>query len=348
MNPHARLEYVDVFRGFALLTMVVWHVFNVLAVADIYTDAPYFIAAFSMPTPFPPPLLFAFVSGMSVFLLCKKLTEGKRGNLKRRIFKRYMKYVLVSLPFTAVVFSPLTYLRWEEALQGIGLTAIFAALILLYVRPGVRGLTALILGAAALEALLLSWVSSTPALNPYPLSPSLEPTSLVGSVLFNAFVGGWFSVANLLPMMLGGALMLRLLQESRSRAAFHTSTLFIAAAVVLHAAGMPISYYGRTFAFALFSVGQPMLILYVLYALYARVPRFLSFMRVLGRESLLVYLGHFVLVVKPLELSGLVLPDVAAALLTIPLVGLVYGGTRLYALRVNNRRVPVEQEKMAV
>lgn len=348
MHVHKRLDYLDVFRGFALLTMVVWHIFNVLAAADIYTDPPYFVPAFSMPTPFPPPLLFTFVSGMGVLLLTRRWLQRDEKGAARKAFWRYGKYVLISLPFTAVFFSPLTYVRWEEALQGIGLTAIFVALIMLYLRPGVKGLACWIVAAAVLESLLLQVVAAAGIAN-YPLVPT-GLADLPAAFLFNALLGGWFSVANLLPMALGGVMMLKLLEGRRSKDAFWLGTAFVAASFALHVAGVPISYYGRSFSFALFSVGEPMLLLSAVYAAYECLGwRFLGFMSVIGRESLLVYVGHFALVVKPIEwFWNPALPDPVAAALTVPLVVLVYAGTWAYAKRKDNRKIAVEKEKMAI
>ena len=331
-----RLDYLDMFRGFALLTMVFWHVFNALSRASIYTDPPFYISAFSMPTPFPPPLPFLFVSGMGVYLLTRKWAQAGEKNAFRKIVSRYGKYVLISLPFTAIFFGLDKYIRWEEALQGIGLTAIVAALAMLRLKPRARELIGLILISAVVEALLLK--SGGPA--------TANPASLV----YNAFIGGWFSVSNLLPMMFGGALMLRLLETKKLTETLIVGLAFTSAALVLHVAGLQISYYGRSFSFALFSVGLPMLVLLALYALYEKVGlRFLGFMNVLGRESLLVYMGHFAFIVRPIEwFWHPALPVGTAILLALPLVGLVYVGAYSYAKWKDGKAVPVEKERFAV
>ncbi|MBI4017659.1 MAG: DUF1624 domain-containing protein [Candidatus Aenigmarchaeota archaeon] len=348
---NARLAYVDVFRGFAILAMISWHIFNALARSDIYSTPPLYISVFSMPTPLPPPLPFTFVSGIGVYILTKKWLERGERSAVRKAVKRYSKYILLSLPFTALVFTPLTYVRWEEALQGIGLTALVVAIILLHARPTVRTLLVMIVSAGVIEAVLLDWIRTVPAFNLYPLAPALQMNgSLLFAFVFNALVGGWFSVANLLPMALGGVLMMKLLESGKHMETLYAGIGFTLVALLLHALGLPISYYGRSFSFVLFSVGLPMIVLYVLYAAYARKPRLLGFTRVLGRESLLVYMGHFLFVVKPIGATALgkSFSDVSAALLTLPLVALVYALTFAYASWKDGRAVPIEKEKMAV
>ena len=134
MEIKQRLEYVDIFRGIALLIMITIQIFNYLSVSSIYTTPPYYVGTINSVTWVPPSLLFTFVSGMSVFLLIrKKLDKNDRSRKQTflEVFKRYGKYVLISLPFTIIMWNIGTYFGWEEAIQGIGLTAIITALFLI-------------------------------------------------------------------------------------------------------------------------------------------------------------------------------------------------------------------------
>ena len=358
-NKKTRLEYIDVFRGIALLIMVFIQVFDRLSVSNIYTTPPYYVEFINSVTWVPPSLLFTFVSGMSVFLLSKKLIETKRMekfSAFRRVFTRYGKYVLISLPFTWFMWEIGRYWGWQEAIQGIGLTGIFTAFFLIFVsglkidKKKIIMFSVLIITFAFLQSWLPTYLTSSGIGENYPYSPdvSMGAMSVIGSVLLNAFVRGWFSISNLFPMMLGGVIMLYLIQSKISNKKLLGITfVMLLIPFLLHFSGYAIDYYNRSFSFTFFAVGQSAFICALTYSLYTfkfknKTKKFMSkvweFLRVYGITAFFVYITHYLLIIKLLEITNLadLLPDVYAILLTIPFVFLIYFIAKRYEVKRNS------------
>jgi len=312
-----RLEYVDIFRGVAILDMIFWHIFNALSVHSIYTDAPYYIKALNWPV-FPPPLLFTFVAGMSVFLLISKLQEKKIKNIAFGVTKRYGFYVLISLPFTWFMWNLSTYLGWREAIQGIGLTAIFLSFILL-AKPKNSHLLFMTFGFAGLQAIL------------YNLTAGLS-LNLPLTVLLNAFVRGWFSVLSILPFMLAGVLFFKLIKQGKLKKPLALATMFILIGIVLHLVGVKIDYFERSFAYDIFAIGLASLITVSLFYIWKKIKLNWRFFTTLGKASFAIYIGHFLFIIKPTEFFKVAdtMPDWLAFLFTVSLLAAIYICTELY------------------
>jgi uncharacterized membrane protein len=327
-----RLDYIDFFRGIALIYMIFWHMFDALARSTIYYDLPYYIKIFNSPTILPPPLIFTFVSGISIYIFIKKRSGTMR---KKEMFtktvKRYGRYILISIPFTIFMFGLATYLQWDEAIQGIGLSAIFAALIVIFLIKHEKQWTkifwALIIVLGIARVSLLSWDLGA-MLAPYPAEISLATIpQLAMSTFFSAMFRGWFAVLNLLPLMLGGILFLKLFMDSLPlRKIFLIGLVPLVISLIIHAAGYPIDYYGRSFSFTIFAIGLSSTALTISYYIFGRAKRFLMPVSIMGLGSLEAYLFHFIFIVKPIYLLGAndKLPDGLAALFVIPLTIFVY------------------------
>lgn len=311
-----RIQYVDVFRGVAILVMIFFHFIHTFAPVNVYADFPYFIEDIGV-VPFiesfgmfifpPPPYLFLFVAGMSSYLLVTKRRSDGFDPLQiaRNVAQRYGFYVLISLPFTWFVFDLGTWLAWEEALQGIGVTIIVLAL--LYIKVDltlVTGLAALTV-SAVLQAYRLSiheWVTGVvPA-------TGVGAVDWIGVFLWDAVFGGYFSVTNLLPFAIGGLLMIRLLYEwEQPRRALYLSTGLIVVAFVLVALGRSLHFYQRDVPLAFFGVGGAMLIYCGVYWLWTRYGEHRAFdvMAVFGKLAFLVYIWTWILVIKVAEVAGI-------------------------------------------
>jgi peptidoglycan/LPS O-acetylase OafA/YrhL len=313
-----RLEYVDVFRGIAILDMIFWHLFNAFSVHSIYTDPPYYIKALNW-TVFPPPLLFTFIAGISVYLLINKLQEQKAKNIAFGVVKRYGFYVLVSLPFTWFMWNLATYLGWQEAIQGIGLTAIFLSFILL-AKPKNWHLFAMTFGFAGLQATL------------YYLTAGLT-FSLPLTVVLNAFVRGWFSVTSLMPFMLAGVLVFKLIRYEKSlRKPLVLAAVFIAVGILLHLMGLKIDYFERSFAYDIFAIGLAALITVAVFYIWKKIKFNWRFFTTLGKASFAIYIGHFLLIIKPAQLLHVAdtMPDWLAFLFAIAFIMVIYFAAEFY------------------
>ncbi len=340
-----RLEYIDIFRGFPLLVMITIQIFDYLSTSSIYTTPPYYVDAINSVTWIPPSLLFAFVSGMSVFLLMQKLSlnnQSKRSVLSG-VIKRYGIYIVISFPFTIVMWNMATYFAWEEVIQGIGLSAIITAIFLIML-PKIKYIYIItaIVSMAFLQSYLLNVIRISDISYTYPFfiefDNSITITTFAISVLLNIFIRGWFSVVNIFPLMLGGLLFFLLIKEKRTfiySLALGAIPLIIS--VILHLNGYPIDYYNRSFSFTFFAIGESAIICSLLYFIYKKINWnfLLKPLLVFGRASILIYLGHYLLILKVLEITGIkdTLSDPVAWLITLPLVGIVYYCAEFYLKR---------------
>jgi len=321
----ARVEFVDAFRGIAILIMVFIQIFDWFAKSNIYTDPPWYVPQINSITWFPPSIPFTFVSGMSIFFVTRRATDRKLA--LKKVLRRYGALILISLPFTAIMWDLNTYLNWNEAIQGIGLTAIVAAAVLIYVKLAETEILALATSMSFVQ-FLARRVADLYLESHYPVTPHLSnPFEAITSVLLNAFFRGWFSVANLLPILLSGYLFLLLVLEKRNvTRAFLIGTIYLLVSLLLHATVLPIDYYNRSFSFTYFAIGEPLTIYAIIYIAFQRIPnKILSPLISLGRTSLLVYLGHYLMILKVGEILGFkdALQDSLALAVTFALTALV-------------------------
>ncbi|MBU1204092.1 MAG: hypothetical protein KKG60_03440 [Nanoarchaeota archaeon] len=323
-----RLLYIDIFRGFSLLVMAWIHIFNALWVSNIYLTSPYYVKSINSITWIPPSILFTFVSGMSVFLLVKKrlfLKKPKLGTVLE-IIKRYGIYVLISLPLTTIMWGINTYLRWDEAIQGIGFTAIITAIfIVLFLEKKYFKKAALILIflCAGLQHYLLH------IFNIYRINIS------VLNIILNIFFRGWFSVINLLPFMLGGILFFQFIQKKHYKKLFLYGLSFAALSIIFHFYVIRINYYQRSLSLTFLGITESIILFSVLYAIYQKLRKdsiVSRFLEVYGKSAFFVYVFHLLVIVKVLEITGLGshLSAGYSWLITVPLLVLIYYPARMY------------------
>ncbi len=310
-----RIQYVDVFRGIAILVMIFFHFIHTFSPVNVYADFPYFIEdigavpfidSFGMFMFPPPPVLFLFVAGMSSYLLVtKRRSQGVEPvPIAKNVAVKYGRYVLISLPFAWFVFDLQTWLAWEEALQGIGVTIIVLALLYLVVDLTVfTGLTAMTL-SAVLQAYRETLFAVVTGVVP---GTGNGVVDAAGLFVWDAVFGGYFSVTNLLPFAIGGLLMIRLLYEwERPRRAVLLGAGLIVVSLVLVMAGRSLHFYHRDVPLAFFGTGSAMLIYCGVHWLWNQYPehRVFDVMGVFGRVAFLVYIWTWILVIKVAEVSG--------------------------------------------
>lgn len=312
-----RLPYVDVFRGIAILVMIFFHFIHTFAPISIYTDFPYFIDTIALSADRvvdvglfifpPPPYLFLFVAGMSSYLLVtKRRSQGFTPvATAKSVAVKYGRYVVISLPFTWFVFGLNTWLAWEEALQGIGLTVIVLGLLYLVPRFTVPVGVGVMVVAAVLQAertvihgLLTDLLPAT----------GIGLVDGVGVVLWNAVFGGYFSVTNLLPFAVGGLIMIKLLYEKDNSGRTLMYGLGLTGlSLLLMTHGFSSHFHMRDLPLAFFGAGSSMLIYYVVFRAWQRFPEatVFSVLAAFGQVAFLVYIWTWILVIKTAEFTGI-------------------------------------------
>ncbi len=290
-----RVKYIDGFRGFALLSMVVLHIYNALAYSSIYTDAPFFIKVINAPL-INPPALFSFVSGMSVYLMVhNKLKSELRVNIAKKVIKCYGKYILLSLPFTIFMWGLTTYLQFNEAIEGIGLSAIIVSLIIIYFKPKKFEMIVSIFLMSITRWLLIN--SQLGDLFPYVPNLNNIP-SVIGSVFLNALYRGYFSILNLVPIMLGGILFFKATKKGNP---LMISLILTIASIILHFNCFPINYYTKTINLTFWDISSSCLTLSVILIPYHKEWHWITKpLTISGFASLFLYIGHQLIIIKPL------------------------------------------------
>ena len=302
-----RLQYVDVFRGIAILVMIFFHFIHVLSPVNVYTDFPYYLESlgiFSFP---PPPFLFLFVAGMSAYLLVTRRKEQDKTvpEIVQNVVVKYGRYVAISLPFTVLVFGLGTWLAWEEALQGIGLTIIVLSLLYLLVPFNWFTGMGMMTVAAVLQAQRTLLFETVTGILP---ATTNNIVNEAGMLVWNATFGGYFSVMNLLPFAIGGLFTIRFLhREEQPNRVLIMGIVLTAVSVLLSVAGYSLKFYARDVPLGFFGAGTSMLIYYSIYQVWERY-RDVSVFRILasfGRMAFLVYIWSWILVIKGTQIAGL-------------------------------------------
>jgi hypothetical protein len=317
--------------------MVFIQIYDALARTSIYTDPPFFIEAIRTVTPWPPSILFSFVSGMSVYLLINKCLRTKTKNeTTKKVLITYGKYILISLPFTVFMWDLTTYFQWNEAIQGIGLSAIIIALILIYLKP--KKLELLI--SIPLITLARHFIQSSKLGELLPYSPPLnEPLTIIGSSLINMLYRGWFSVLNLIPLMLAGILFYKATIKGFSKELIVISSTILAVSLILNFTLMPIDYYTKSINMTLYGIGICSVTFSLLLLAYERKARLTNALTIAGMSTLFLYLGHNLLLLKWVYLFAKdSLPEWLALLLASGLTVLFYYLAKL-KLSIKQRNV---------
>ena len=341
-----RLTPIDIFRGVPLLIMIAFHLFNELWSGSIYSDKPYFtpvidggIFVHTIPA------LFAFISGISIYLLLGHLAK-KNKNGFYGIFKRYGIYVLFSLPFTWFLFGITTFIQWDETIQGLGLTGIVFAGYWVLTRKWHWKWHSLSLLIALLANHFISPIINRVFFESFPRLPELSNVGVVlGSIVLNMFSRGFFSVLHLFAYMLAGALFIHLLTTYKGaiqKKLFVAGIVIVAASMLLHQF-IPIAYYGKSMTYQLINIGEVVCIGTAMFWLFEqrKAAWLLNILYVFGRVTIFSYLGHFLIIIKPMQLLGLTghVTQPIAWLITIPLLAIVYYGSKFY---MRKRNIPLK------
>ncbi|MFW6025913.1 MAG: heparan-alpha-glucosaminide N-acetyltransferase domain-containing protein, partial [Candidatus Woesearchaeota archaeon] len=189
INSKERIHFLDVFRGFALFYMIFFHILDYLSVESIYRDFPYYISWIQQPTLIPPPLLFMFISGISVFIFTLRRLKIKNSlDVLKELSLRYGKYLIVSFFFCYVMWGPDYFFGFEEALQGIAISAIFL------------GVMIVLFDKSYWEKSFIPIIVIMSLFRHYFSYYQYEFVGLF-EVFYNLLIGGWFSLFNIAPLM---------------------------------------------------------------------------------------------------------------------------------------------------
>ena len=304
-----RIESIAIIRGFAVLQMICWQIYDFCATSDIYarTD-PFFFEPFNHPVNGIGLILFAFISGTALYMSIKKRMHQGRLKVIKHSLLRYGTYILVSLFFTSFVFGFKTFFIWGEAIQGIGSAAIIATILIIFIPSKwfYLGFGILLTLTQPLIRLSLASVSGT-----YPMNPTMSANALV-SIFLNATVRGYFSLTHVLPVMFFGIFLSIMIKELNNKKKVMISSSIVAAifatiGLFLHFMHDKIDVYNWTPAYQFFYTGLS-LFLFIMSEIILRKrkkTRITNFLAVFGRAPIIAYLGHFLFIKKPLELLGI-------------------------------------------
>lgn len=291
-----RIASIDVFRGIAVLQMIVFQIFDFFSEIDIYMDPPFYIPFFNMPINGIGVGLFAFISGVSIYLSLSNRLKKKMKKIEifEHIIKRYGGYILLSLLFTTLVFGFEIFYEWREAVQGIGLAALIAALLLLLFRSKILLIGILLLTILVQPILLDSFQESSNS-----------------SFILNSTVLGWFSLVNILPFVLAGALLSAFLLNSNKKHLIKNSLIMgmaiILLSLLLHFSISEINYYGRSSSYQVLFIGLSFLLFGLIeFALLKfKETKTQKVLSLFGKTAIIAYIFHFAFIYKPLQLVNM-------------------------------------------
>ncbi|MBI2522834.1 hypothetical protein HYW19_00420 [Candidatus Woesearchaeota archaeon] len=305
-----RIDSIDIFRGFAILQMIFWQIFDFFAKVDIYKDVPYYIPIFNMPIHGTGVAFFAFISGTSAYIaLSRKLNKnaGKK-DVIWHLIKRYGGYILLSLFFTTFVFGFKTFYIWNEAIQGIGLATLVAALVILLFRSKFV-LAALSLAIILAQPFLRQFIENRLAIQNFPENLiSFDIFSNAVSIFLNSAFRGFFSLSNLLPIALFGIVLSHFLLELNKKRVIKVSLalgiIFTLISIFLHFSINQIDYYNRSSSYQLFYIGLSFLLFGLIGFLLKKFKRNSIFdvLILFGKASIVAYLVHYIFIYKLLSI----------------------------------------------
>ena len=305
-----RISSIDIFRGFAILQMIFWQIFDFFAKVDVYKDVPYYIPIFNMPVHGTGVAFFAFISGTSAYIaLSRKLNKnaGKKEIIKHLI-KRYGGYILLSLFFTTFVLGFKTFYIWNEAVQGIGLATLVAALVILLFRSKFV-LAALSLTIILTQPFLRQFIENNLVIQNFPENPILfHIVQNAVSLFFNFTLRGFFSLSNLLPIALFGIVLSHFLLEPNKKRVIKVSLalgmIFTLISIFLHFSINQIDYYNRSSSYLLFYIGLSFLLFSLIEFLLKKFEKnsISDILILFGKTSIVAYLVHYIFIYKLLDI----------------------------------------------
>ena len=287
----SRIDSVDAFRGLALLLMIFWQMFDFFSIANIYTDAPFYLKEFNMPIHGIVVGLFAFIAGFGIYLSISKRTRENKFSTLKHGFSRYFGYILISLVFTTFVFGFNVFFGWEEVIQGIGLSGLIAFCLILFNR------SKLFLGILALGLIILQ---------SFALNFAYQQTQEgLAGFLVNLSVRGFFSIINILPLILIGAIVATYFTKSKAYNLLLVGFILIIFSLISHQF-VEIDYYNRSVTYSIFFTGVSVLLFSIIDAILKKRENFVLFkpLKTIGKGALLGYLLHFLLIYKTSVVFG--------------------------------------------
>jgi uncharacterized membrane protein len=331
----SRLIHIDWARGLAVVLMIQTHAIDAW-LAPAYRQSGFFGKS-QLLGGFPAPA-FLFLAGLAMALGYGKLDREETGRIKK--LWPSVKRGLYILGW-AFLFRLQEFVQWTEwhqwiklfrvdILNAIGISLMVLGLLFWAVRPAGWRFLLLVAGASAL-AVLTPLVQGSARIQSLPW--------LLGEYLGRRFDYGYFPVFPWLAFALAGAaagiLISRYRQDRAKSIYLHLGLAGLAWALIIggnlwarqmpHVAGW--SFWRNSPEYAFIRIGIQVLALagsFVL-CLFFRAQRF-SFMRLLGRHSLLIYWVHITLVYgRPLFFLKLKLDPVRSVLGVAALTGLMLG-----------------------
>ncbi|MSO21089.1 MAG: DUF1624 domain-containing protein [Acidobacteria bacterium] len=317
-SPSAqRLVYLDVFRGLAVFFMFDAHVTD--AVVHLGSSARpihhWHNVTFNLPAPG-----FLFAAGLSFGMVAfarweqfPGWTDAVRSRLARLAEVLFVAYLL-HVPTTALsrtLTSPETALRrlfgWD-ILQCIGYTSLLLLAVAVCV-PRREWFLRACVALTLLIALASAWLNNIPwaATPDLPWWPQSWPMPWWIATIFTKQLGSNFPFFPYAGFLTAGAIWGYLFAQSRQRGGEHgflkstllTGGALLAACLLLAQVSLPAPYddfWGGSPVFFFLRVGLLMAILAALHFLESWLLPALGFIVMLGKESLLVYFVHLIIV----------------------------------------------------
>ncbi len=338
-----RIDSIDIFRGIAVLQMIFWQIFDFFAKVDIYTQSPYYIRFFNMPINGIGVGLFAFISGVCAYIsVSKRLNRNiRKPNIILHAIKRYGGYILLSLFFTILVFGFKTFYTWNEAIQGIGLAALTAALIILLSRSKWL-FVCLSLIIIFIQPFLRQLLENNFITQYFPYNPaSFNIFPNIVSIFLNFTIRGFFSLSNLLPITWFGVVLSILIIKSKKNQLIKAPLLIVIIitliSISLHFSFNQINYYNRSPSYLLFYIGGAFLLFSLIEYLILKFEKNIisNFFVLFGKTALVAYLFHFVFIYKPLKILNIdsTFGSPTSFLLTILSIIIIYYVCKMWLLK---------------
>jgi len=320
-----RLYSLDTLRGIAVIGIVFWDFFALLA-----KDLNWY--AFRIVGNFPfyglPPALFFFVSGVSesLSISARRIRGDNPRQIRNHVMSRACILLLAGILLTMVLREPAD--SWG-IFEGIALCSVVAYFLLSYV--GLRLLVALLVGVVYLGSLIPPYFSLD--------MPSVEFLGneyyVIPNFVQRAFFSGLFPFFPFFSLTLVGAILGKLLVDGKvgSRGLVLGGLAITAAGWLLYLAGFPMEYHqaGNIYSLAciIFCIGASTLALGSLFWLLDAARFGLTAFTPLvdcGRASFAICFWRYPLLYNPLIYFGLgfALSTSTSAILSVALLFLIW------------------------
>ncbi|MDD1775961.1 MAG: hypothetical protein LUP94_01245 [Candidatus Methanomethylicus sp.] len=320
-----RLHALDALRGIAVLLMIPTHLFVFGGgTTSIFGEGGSSQLNYMLPIYNARPwgtglLLFFFVTGVALatVIASKRGIKPFSGIAKREII-RYSSYILLGAVTEFLVYFViygqtdlakivqrifgLSFLSVSQPIIGLGFSAIIS-LPLIY-KLSWRKLLPAALAMAVVEGLILLLVT-------FPNVSSTTPSSeLWGTALMRMLFAAPFAIFKGIPIVLYGAAMGGLLKEKGTiKKIYFVIAGIISIGFILVPAVVNMNFWHMIFVIWSYPLAMPFiaascLFCYGLFTFVEAKGRSISIFQVLGRNSLIVYYGHFIFLLILITVLG--------------------------------------------